>query len=608
MKKPNMFKKYKSLSINSIIILIIIVLGYTYIQIIKSEKDNLEDSLHNSRVESLNEQLFAMINDKQKSTAAIAISIANDSCLPEDIEAKSINAKYYETLISQYKNYTLYKNVWIQILDKDLNSLYRSWDKVKSKTVVDSRSDIIKVFITKQPVFSISADKYDLSIKAMMPILNGDSLVGILEVVSHFNSIAKSMLKSGVESAVILNKGDSKKITYPFTKTFIGEYYVANYNAPTHIIDYLDKNGVDNYFKDAHIEENGKLIISNPLKDVDGKVIAYYIMFDKLDKDSYSDLDFFMYKWSAVGIVALMLLGMVVSVLLFYGYRKDKEHYKNIINTSKNLIVITTGDDIVEVNRTFFKYFDTYDTLEDFKEEHSCLCEFFVVEDGFVSKDVDGVNWLDFLLENPSSNNKIKMKIVDKEYYFSVNANLVDKENNYYSIIMSNISEQEKYKNELELLSVTDPMSGINNRRYFETQIEYEISRAKRYKYPLSLIIFDIDYFKKVNDTYGHKVGDEVIIEYSKFIASMLRDEDTFCRIGGEEFSIILPHLDRSKSFKVAEKLRSKVEHYEKVLPITMSFGVVEYIMGEDAENIFHRADTALYSAKDSGRNRVKIG
>ena len=88
----------------------------------------------------------------------------------------------------------------------------------------------------------------------------------------------------------------------------------------------------------------------------------------------------------------------------------------------------------------------------------------------------------------------------------------------------------------------------------------------------------------------------------------MLRDEDSFCIIGGEEFSIILPHIDKGKAYKVAEKLRTSVETCHKVIPITMSFGVVEYVMGEDSDSTFKRADQALYKAKEAGRNKVKVG
>ncbi len=138
--------------------------------------------------------------------------------------------------------------------------------------------------------------------------------------------------------------------------------------------------------------------------------------------------------------------------------------------------------------------------------------------------------------------------------------------------------------------------------------MQEEVHRAKRYKHPFSLIMLDIDYFKQVNDKYGHTVGDEVLVEYTKLIGSLLREGDTFSRIGGEEFIIILPYAKIEEAQKIAEKLRVKIESFKKVLPITMSFGVVEYIMGEDIELIFKRVDDALYKAKDSGRNIVVVG
>ena len=135
-----------------------------------------------------------------------------------------------------------------------------------------------------------------------------------------------------------------------------------------------------------------------------------------------------------------------------------------------------------------------------------------------------------------------------------------------------------------------------------------ETNHAKRYKHPLSVVMFDIDFFKQVNDKYGHSVGDEVLIEYTKLINSLLREGDVFSRIGGEEFMIILPYATRDDAQKISEKFRLAVESFKKIVPITMSFGVVEYVKGEDIEHVFQRVDGALYKAKHSGRNRVVIG
>ncbi len=219
-----------------------------------------------------------------------------------------------------------------------------------------------------------------------------------------------------------------------------------------------------------------------------------------------------------------------------------------------------------------------------------------------------GVEWTEYLVNSSSTSDKVKVNIFSKEYYFSINASKVSKDIDHYSIVLSDITVEENYKKKLEHLNVTDTLTGIGNRRYFHQKMEEEITRAKRYNHVLSILMFDIDYFKKVNDTYGHNVGDEVLKEYSKLISLHLRECDIFCRIGGEEFIVMLPHVDLKDAQKIAEKLRKLVESNKEVIPITMSFGVVEYIKGEEIEFIFKRVDDALYRAKDSGRNIVVTG
>ena len=467
---------------------------------------------------------------------------------------------------------------------------------------------MIKVIQTKKPIYSVSSDRYDLSIKAIIPVLKDGIVVGILEVISHFNSISKIMKKSDIYSVVVLEKNNTKELTYPFTNIFIDEYYIANFDASLALRNHLKNNGIENYFKDFYTLEDEYLIVSSVLKTIDNQIVGYYIMFKKLRDIPNVGLEYFMFKWIAIGVMFLMLIAVLISSFLFFANRKQKNYYKSIIDSSTNIVIIYNSEGIVGVNEIFFKYFNDCKSIKDFNKKHRCISEFFDREDGYLQAQMDGIHWIEYLIKHIKEENKVKIINHEKEYYFSVTASLVSKEDNYYSIVFSNITKQEKYKKELELMTITDPLSKINNRRYFQQKMEDEISRVKRYKYPLSLIIFDIDFFKKINDKYGHNVGDKVIIEYCKFVSSMLREEDSFCRIGGEEFIIILPHIDRGKAYKVAEKLRTSIELHKKVVPITMSFGVVEYIMGEESDYMFKRADQALYKAKESGRNRVKIG
>ncbi len=321
---------------------------------------------------------------------------------------------------------------------------------------------------------------------------------------------------------------------------------------------------------------------------------------------TWYNVDFSMHKWFSIALIIIMVSVAILGDLIHNKNEKRKIYYKNIIDSSSNVVVVVDKNNIVEVNKTFFKYFNKYNTLEEFKKEHKSISDFFVEKEGYVYENIDGLNWLDYLIENPK-NNQVKIVYDEKEYYFTIGVSLISIEDEHYSAIFSDITKEKLYQKELEYTTITDPLTKIRNRYYYNEQIKKESANSNRYFYPLSLIVFDIDYFKKINDEFGHDVGDSVLVEYTKLISSHLRNGDIFCRIGGEEFTLILPHTEKSGAYKIADKLRVLIEEHKKIVPITMSFGVVEYIKGEDLELTFKRADQALYEAKNSGRNRVVV-
>ncbi len=546
-----------------------------------------------------------LILAKQKSTVAMALSLANDKKLSQNMLNNKIEKKYYEKLINNFKENTQYKNIWIQIIDKDSISLYRSWTDKSGDSLKKIRTDLKEVFRTKKVVYSISSGKFDLTIKAIVPILQDKQVKGMIEVISHFNSISREMKKFDIDSIVLLEKEFTKRIEQPFTNKFIDDYYIANLDAPESILGYLQKGEIDKHFAEAYSVHNGRIITSHKLKSLDGKTLGYYIMYKRINAISTMNLDFFMFKWMAFGLVALMALAGVINLAMYYYIRKQKFYYKNIIDSSTNIVIINDKKNIIDVNKIFFKYFYHHSTLDEFTNSYECICDLFVEENGYLQKERNGIYWIDHVMNNSNNKHKVKIKYESEIYYFSVGISLVSEEKSYYSVVFSDITNEEKYRIELETLTRTDPLTGIGNRRNFHDKLREEKSRANRYDHALSFIMLDIDYFKKVNDEHGHGVGDSVLVEYTKLISSMIRDGDIFCRIGGEEFMLILPHATKNEAGKLAEKIRSSVESYKKVLPITMSFGVIEYIKGEEMEFILKRVDEALYAAKDSGRNMV---
>jgi len=169
-------------------------------------------------------------------------------------------------------------------------------------------------------------------------------------------------------------------------------------------------------------------------------------------------------------------------------------------------------------------------------------------------------------------------------------------------------------KEELIILASTDSMTKLYNRRYFSTTSVHIINLAKRDKTDTSVIMIDIDKFKAINDTYGHQVGDDVIILLAQKLQDYARHSDIVCRYGGEEFVLLLPETSIEGALVIAEKIRLHVENMsveagEHQLKFTVSIGISQINIKDDIniESALHRADTALYEAKTSGRNRVCI-
>lgn len=161
---------------------------------------------------------------------------------------------------------------------------------------------------------------------------------------------------------------------------------------------------------------------------------------------------------------------------------------------------------------------------------------------------------------------------------------------------------------ELDRLASTDKLTGAWNRRRFEETVETEMDRLRRYGHRLSLMILDVDHFKKINDQYGHPIGDQVLVDLSNSIRSSLRASDSLTRWGGEEFVILCPNTTAAIVSKLAERLRKKIAtvNFKEVGAITVSFGVAECGPNETWEQWLHRADEALYLAKSGGRDQVK--
>lgn len=172
------------------------------------------------------------------------------------------------------------------------------------------------------------------------------------------------------------------------------------------------------------------------------------------------------------------------------------------------------------------------------------------------------------------------------------------------------VQRREQLEDELRQLATTDSLTGAVNRRHFMELAAKEVNRSRRYGRPLSIMLIDLDNFKRINDTLGHSTGDQVLIRLARILRRELRKSDVFGRLGGDEFAVLAPELDEEAASQMADRLRAAMEFQlpDSELVVTISVGVARYAESEESiEPALQRADQALYRSKHEGRNRVAL-
>ncbi|MCL4129180.1 UNVERIFIED_CONTAM: hypothetical protein GTU68_031757 [Idotea baltica] len=184
----------------------------------------------------------------------------------------------------------------------------------------------------------------------------------------------------------------------------------------------------------------------------------------------------------------------------------------------------------------------------------------------------------------------------------------------HLSAVISACIENARLQENIKLVGLLDPLTGINNRRFFDQRIEEEVTLSHRNKTPLSCLFIDLDHFKKINDEHGHQAGDIVLKEVANVLADAMRGSDVLARYGGEEFVILLANTDRNASYEIAERIRKKIENtafevtQTDTLSVTMSIGLAvleQESVIKTTQQLLSAADQAVYAAKVAGRNRV---
>ena len=282
---------------------------------------------------------------------------------------------------------------------------------------------------------------------------------------------------------------------------------------------------------------------------------------------------------------------------------------QEILDMQDNLVLLYDGTSIVKVNKTVLDFFDV-DSNEELITKFGCLCSFFIEKEGYfyLEQEKCDISWLDQLVESTETKECLVLmndKKNDSLRSFAIKVRVFSGK---YLVSLTDVSLLVKESQDNELAANIDGLTQIYNRAKFNKEYDLVVSKLKEDS-SFCIVLFDIDHFKEVNDTYGHLVGDDVLIKLTALVDSHTRESDVFARWGGEEFMVLLQGVKIEKAKDIAEYIRSiiEVEHFDEVNNITCSFGVSIYKQGDSISTITQRADEALYEAKETGRNKVCI-
>jgi diguanylate cyclase (GGDEF)-like protein/PAS domain S-box-containing protein len=288
----------------------------------------------------------------------------------------------------------------------------------------------------------------------------------------------------------------------------------------------------------------------------------------------------------------------------------QKRYLQSILDSQDNMIIVADRSKIYEVNISFLQFFGFYST-DDMLKNFDRISGMTVEMEGYMKPEDAKTMWLE----------NVTADMVEGQYrliaflqegsenirYFSMRFRPLSIEADMFVVEFSDVTALEERSKEFENRANYDPLTKIYNRRRFIELLDRGIQNAQRLNHDLSLVFFDIDHFKNINDTYGHNIGDEVLKALASLTSSTIRSLDVFARWGGEEFLILIESTTLENAARMAEKLRKVIMEYDfpEVKTVTCSFGVTSFYHGETGEAFISRADSALYRAKEGGRNRV---
>jgi len=338
----------------------------------KGKINTLTKQIYTSKSDTIVKLFEKEVEKKFGKTFALTYLLSQDDKLIEALVTKN-NAKLdYKKTIHEIEKYGEYKNLWIQVIDKNGYSFYRSWTKKVGDHSASARLDIADMLKNPQPKRGISTGRFDMTFKTMMPLYNGDTFVGIIEMISKFNSIAKLLKENEIESLMIVDKDYTKRFIRPYSGLFIGQNYVANENASLELMKKVKEYGL---VKLLHLTEpiifNNYLLSTTQLKNIHGGDMGFFLFFSKTDTLDQSLIYNFETDYFLKVIIVLIILIVLILYLFYKNYvkqlntevikktleiKKQKERLQSLLKIYDNNVIFSKTDlegNITHVSNAF---------------------------------------------------------------------------------------------------------------------------------------------------------------------------------------------------------------------------------------------------------------
>lgn len=612
---------------------------YSYIE----HQHSKEKELRFLQVSQQASQLVdTLILAKKEKVVLIALSLAHESALQEALDQGELSNVNFQNYIKDVAKYVSLKNIGIQIIDKKGLSLYRSWTDKRGDAIIEKRQDLQALYQAPRIMQSISAGVFDLTFKSMVPIYRNKQFIGVFEVLAKFNSIAEKLNKDGLETVILVDESYKDQLKNPFTKRFLGQNYIANLNAKEEQAQVISNHGLKrlaNKEPYSILPDRNSFVSYKTIYGADNQSLATFFLFQPLQPIIDS-----VYKPSIQ--VYLYLIAIYLFIVIVYLWRRAYLASKKATNFNQALrsevkykdqalqhqayfwqnIIDGLDDTIVVIDKNYDVSLKNKAAQSSSSSDEDIFCtDKKCHETIFNSDNSCKKNQRACPLKKCFATGKAATVVQEiitedgQQRYLEFTATpLRDEHGNVDKVIeighditpyLQAKNQLEEQKKELDFMAYHDALTQLPNRVLFLDRLQQALDHAKRSKRIVGVLFIDLDRFKEINDTFGHKMGDMVLIECAKRLKSVVRISDTVSRLGGDEFTVIIDEISNSTDVvdivqKLLKVIAVPISVEDHKFYLTTSVGIsMAPTDGDTIHDLMKNADTAMYQAKDAGRN-----